>query len=344
MFKLTHAKYLVRNAQSVVAGVSDVGHIQTVLISGANGFIGRAACAEFQRQGFRVRGGVRSTQSSQQIAAVNYIVMGSLSAQTNWSDAMVGVDCVLHLAGRVHVMNEQSNESLEKFRQVNVEATGSLARQAAAAGVRRFIFISSVKVNGESTELGQPFTANDIPAPKDPYGISKHEAENLLHQISTETGMEVVIIRPPLVYGASVKANFKIMMRWLCAGVPLPLAAAKNNRRSMVALDNLVDLIVKCAHHPAAANQTFLVADGEDLSTADLLTRMSTALGRSVRLFYVPRYLLKLLFVASNKKGLYQRLCNSLQLDISKTQHLLGWTPPISVDEGLRRATEGLRV
>ncbi len=333
----------VRHANSLVAGASDVGHGKTVLVSGANGFVGRAACAEFQRQGFRVRGAVRSTQSSQQSAAINYIAMGSLDAQTNWAGAMGGVDCVLHLAGRVHVMNDQSDDSLEKFRHSNVEATANLARQAAAAGVRRFIFISSVKVNGESTEVGQPFTASDVPEPSDPYGVSKHEAENLLRQISTETGMEVVIIRPPLVYGPSVKANFESMMRWLCTGVPLPLAAVKNNRRSMVALDNLVDLIVTCAHHPRAANQTFLVADGEDLSTVDLLTRMSHALGRPVRLFYVPLALLKLLFMASNKLGIYQRLCNSLQLDMTKTQQLLGWTPPVSVDEGLRRAAEGRR-
>ena len=333
-----------KNRKSIAVRASDVGHGKTVLISGANGFIGRAACAEFQRQGFRVRGAVRSPQPSQQSAAVNYIAMGSLDAQTNWAGAMGGVDCVLHLAGRVHVMNDQSHDSLEKFRHSNVKATANLARQAAAAGVRRFIFISSVKVNGESTEVGQPFTASDVPEPKDPYGVSKHEAENLLRQISTETGMEVVIIRPPLVYGPSVKANFEAMMRWLCTGIPLPLAAVKNNRRSMVALDNLVDLLVTCVHHPAAANETFLVTDDEDLSTADLLTRMSHALGRPVRLFYVPLTLLKLMLTLRNRVGIYQRLCNSLQLDMTKTQQLLGWTPPISVDEGLRRAAEGFRV
>jgi len=207
--------------------------------------------------------------------------------------------------------------------------------------VRRFVFLSSVKVNGEFTEAGQPFTADDVPAPVDPYGLSKHEAEQLLRQIAAETGMEVVIIRPPLVYGPGVKANFESMMSWLAHGVPLPLAAVTRNRRSLVALDNLVDLIVTCLNHPAAANQTFLVSDGEDLSTAQLLKRMGAAMGQPTRLFYVPPALLKLGATVLNKPGIYQRLCGSLQLDIAKTRQLLGWTPPVSVDEGLRRAAEG---
>ena len=186
-----------------------------------------------------------------------------------------------------------------------------------------------------------PFTADDVPAPEDPYGVSKHEAEELLRKIAIETGMEVVIIRPPLVYGPGVKANFESMMRWLARGVPLPLAAVTQNRRSLVALDNLVDLIVTCLNHPAAANQTFLVSDGEDLSTAQLLKRMGAAMGHPARLFYVPPALLKLGATVLNKPGIYQRLCGSLQLDIAKTRQLLGWTPPVSVDEGLRRAAEG---
>lgn len=229
------------------------------------------------------------------------------------------------------------------FRSVNVEGTANLARQAAATGVRRFVFLSSVKVNGEFTETGQPFTADDAPAPKDPYGVSKYEAEKLLRKIAAETGMEVVIIRPPLVYGPGAKANFESMMRWLVRGVPLPLAAMTNNRRSLVALDNLVDLIVTCLNHPAAANQTFLVSDGEDLSSAQLLKRMGAAMGHPAHLFYLPPALLKLGASVLNKPGIYQRLCGSLQLDIAKTRQLLGWTPPVSVDEGLRRAAEGFR-
>jgi nucleoside-diphosphate-sugar epimerase len=269
--------------------------------------------------------------------------MGSLSSETDWTVALANVDQVVHLAARVHVMNDKSTDPFAEFRQVNVDGTAKLARQAAAAGVRRFVYLSSIKVNGEFTQEGRPFTADDAPAPEDPYGVSKHEAEQALRQIAADRGMEVVIIRPPLVYGPGVKANFESMMRWLARGVPLPLAAVTQNRRSLVALDNLVDLIVTCLNHPAAANQTFLVSDGEDLSTAQLLKRMGAAMGQPARLFYLPPTLLKLGASMLRRPGIYQRLCGSLQLDIAKTRQLLGWTPPVSVDEGLRRAAEGFR-
>ena len=249
----------------------------------------------------------------------------------------------MHLAARVHVINDKSPDPLAEFRRVNVEGTAALTRQAAVAGVRRFVFLSSVKVNGELTKPRHPFTADDAPAPEDSYVVSKYEAEQLLRQIAAKTGMEVVIIRPPLVYWPGVKANFESMMRRLARGVPLPLAAVTNNRRSLVALDNLVGLIVTCLNHPAAANQTFLVSDGKDLSTAQLLKRTGAAIGQPARLFYLPRRLLKLGASVLNRPGIYQRLCGSLQLDIAKTRRLLGWTPPVSVDEGLRRAAEGFR-
>jgi nucleoside-diphosphate-sugar epimerase len=269
--------------------------------------------------------------------------MGSLSSENDWTVALRSVDQVVHLAARVHVMNDNSSDPMAEFRQVNVEGTANLARQAAASGVRRFVYLSSIKVNGEFTQKGHPFSADDAPAPEDPYGVSKHEAEQALRQIAADTGLEVVIIRPPLVYGPGVKANFESMMLWLARGVPLPLAAVSENRRSLVALENLVDLIVTCLSHSAAANQTFLVSDGEDLSTAGLLRRIGAALGQPARLFYVPPSLLKLGAQAVNKPGIYQRLCGSLQLDIAKTRQLLGWAPPVSVDEGLRRASEGFR-
>jgi nucleoside-diphosphate-sugar epimerase len=240
----------------------------------------------------------------------------------------------------VHVTNDKSPDPLTEFRRVNVEGTANLARQAAAAGVGRFVFLSSIKVNGEFTEIGRPFTAESLPAPEDAYGVSKYEAEQLLHQIAVETGMEVVIIRPPLVYGPGVKANFESMMRWLAHGVPLPLAAVTENRRSLVLRDNLVDLILTCLSHPGAANQTFLVSDGEDLSTADLLKHMGAALGHPARLFYIHPSLLKIGATVVNKPGIYQRLCGSLQLDITKTRQMLGWTPPVSVYEGLRCTAE----
>ena len=311
----------------------------TTLVTGANGFVGSALCARLRKDGTPVRGAVRS--SNARPGGTEGVTIDGLASDTDWSEALKNVEQVVHLAARVHVMSDKSSDPLAEFRRVNVEGTAALARQAAVAGVRRFVYLSSVKVNGEFTEAGHPFTADDAPAPEDPYGVSKHEAEQLLRQIAAETGMEVVIIRPPLVYGPGVKANFESMMRWLARGVPLPLAAVTRNRRSLVALDNLVDLIVTCLNHPAAANQTFLVSDGEDLSTAQLLKRMGAAMGHPARLFYVPPALLKLGATVLNKPGIYQRLCGSLQLDIAKTRQLLGWTPPVSVDEGLRRAAEG---
>ena len=313
----------------------------TTLVTGANGFVGSALWARLRRDGMPVRGAVRSLCSPPDGAET--VIIGSHSSETEWTVALSKVEQVVHLATRVHVMNDKSSDPLAEFRRVNVEGTAALARQAAAAGVKRFVFLSSVKVNGEFTEAGQPFTADDVPAPEDPYGVSKHEAEKLLRQIAAETGMEVVIIRPPLVYGPGVKANFESMMRWLARGVPLPLAAVTENRRSLVALDNLVDLIMTCLNHPAAANQTFLVSDGEDLSTAQLLKRMGAAMGKLARLFYVKPALLKLGATVLNKPAIYQRLCGSLQLDIAKTRKMLDWTPPVSVNEGLRRAAEGFR-
>jgi nucleoside-diphosphate-sugar epimerase len=312
----------------------------TTLVTGANGFVGSALCARLLRDGMSVHGAVRAANPLQHGAEA--ITVGSLSSYTDWSEALRNVEQVVHLAARVHVMNDRSLDPLTEFRRVNVEGTANLARQAAAAGVRRFVYLSSIKVNGEFTVEGQSFTANDVPAPQDAYGISKHEAEQLLRQIADETGMEVVIIRSPLVYGTGVKANFAAMMIWLARGLPLPLVAVNQNRRSLVALDNLVDLIVTCLDHPAAAHQTFLVSDGEDLSTADLIRRTGVAMGRAARLFYMPTVFLKLAANLVNKPGIYQRLCGSLELDITKTRQLLGWVPPVSVNEGLRRAAEGL--
>ena len=313
------------------------------LITGGSGFIGRALTRYAQVQGHDVRLVHRRSKNTDGTVGVETVGIDGLSMNTDWTAALRKVEVVVHLAARVHVMNEKSSNPLSEFRRVNVDGTANLARQAAVAGIRRFIFLSSIKVNGESTQDRPPFTADDLPAPEDPYGVSKYEAEEVLRQIAAETGMEVVIIRPPLVYGPGVKANFEFMMRWLARGVPLPLAAVTYNRRSLVALDNLVDLIVICLNHPAAANQTFLASDGEDLSTADLLSRMGGALGKPVRLFYMPPALLKLGAQLLYKSSIYQRLCGSLQIDITKTSQLLGWTPPVSANEGLRRAAEGFQ-
>lgn len=312
----------------------------TLLVTGATGFVGGAVCRQAVHAGIRVRGAVRSPGRTS--PGVDEVTVPSLDEAADWKQALQGCRAVVHAAARVHVMVESATDPLSEFRRVNLQGTLHLAREAAAAGVQRFVFVSSVKVHGESTAPGAPFSWNQLPAPQDPYGISKAEAEQGLRQIATRTGMEVSIVRPPLVYGPGVKANFATLLRWLARGRPLPLGAVHQNRRSLVALDNLVDLLLTCAEHPAAANQTFLVSDGEDLSTTELLQRMGQALHRPARLLPVPSALLRWGAMALGKADVAQRLLGSLQVDIDHTRNILNWTPPISVDEGLRRAAAGL--
>jgi len=312
--------------------------LKRVLITGARGFVGQPLCEEMSRQGVQVVAAVRS--SCQLPAGLEPVPVGSINGETNWAQALFGVAVVVHLAARVHIMRDESKDPLTEFRIINVEGTLNLARQAAKAGVLRFIYLSSIKVNGEQTLPGQPFTEQVTPAPSDPYAISKYEAEKELLKLAQQTGMQVVIIRPPLVYGTGVKANFFNMMRWLAKGVPLPFGSIKN-KRSLVALDNLLNLILVCLEHPAAANQTFLVSDGEDLSTTELLHRVAHALGRPARLIPIPAVILEVGAMFLGRRDMAQRLCGSLQVDISKARTLLGWKPPISVDEGLRRTADG---
>jgi nucleoside-diphosphate-sugar epimerase len=312
---------------------------QPVLVTGASGFVGRALLARLVADpAFSVRAAVRPPRRDFP-TEVEQVQVDSLGPGTCWQVALAGVDVVVHAAARVHVMRDTSSDPLREFRHTNVAGTLTLARQAAAAGVRRFIFLSSIKVNGESTAFGRPYLAYDAPAPLDPYGISKREAEDELRKLAAATAMEVVVVRPPLVYGPGVKGNFLTLMRWLYRGVPLPLGAVAN-RRSVVALDNLIDLIVTCIGHPAAANRTFTVSDGEDLSTTELLRRLAAALGKPARLLPIPHRLLKGGLMVAGRRELAQRLCGSLQVDISQTRAVLGWIPPISVDEGLRKTAE----
>ncbi len=304
-----------------------------VLVTGATGFLGRALYKQLRQQLYIVKTTGRIAKVP--FDSVDYRVT-SIDHQTNWSSILDGIDTVLHLAARAHVMREQLTNSLDAYRETNVGGTLNLARQAAQAGVKRFIFISSIKVNGEHTPIGKAFTAFDVPNPQDPYGISKYEAEQGLLELAEETDMEVVIIRPPLVYGPGVKGNFASMMKWVQTGWPLPLGAVKN-RRSLVSLDNLISLIMSCIDHPAAANQVFLASDGEDLSTSDLLRRLADAARVPSRLIPVPVGVLNTGLSLIGKEAIAQRLLGSLQVDIAKTQKLLGWIPPITVDEGLRR-------
>jgi nucleoside-diphosphate-sugar epimerase len=309
-----------------------------ILVTGANGFVGSAVAARLARQGAGVRAAVRQPPAARE-PGLAHVAAPSLGADADWRHAVEGVSAVVHAAARVHVMRDDSQDPLAEFRRANVEGTVALARQAAAAGVRRFVFVSSIKVNGESTPRDKPFSAADVPQPVDPYGVSKLEAERALQGVAQETGLEVVIVRPPLVYGPGVKANFFALLKWLHRGVPLPFGAI-HNRRSLVALENLVDLLETCLEHPAAPGQTLLVSDGEDLSTTELLRRLARALGRPAKLVPVPERLLILGARALGAGSIAQRLCGSLCVDIAPTRRSLGWAPPVSVDDGLRTAAE----
>lgn len=309
-----------------------------VLVTGANGFVGHAVCTELARRGFAVRGAVREVAAAVGLPG-EVVQIADVRADADPSPAFAGVDVVVHLAARVHRMRDNVPEPLAEFRAVNSFGTTRIARAAAAQGVKRFVYLSSINVNGISTRPGQPYTADDAPAPVEPYGVSKHEAEQALRELAAVTGLEVVIIRPTLVYGPGVKANFFTMMRWLHRGVPLPLGAI-DNRRSFVALDNLVDLIVTCVQHPKASNQTFLVSDGEDLSTTELLQRTAAALGRPARLIPVPVRALRAVAPLLGKADFAERLCGSLQVDIGKTRQVLGWARRVSVDAGLKQAAQ----
>lgn len=303
----------------------------SVLLTGSNGFLGKAVYKNLRAQGLEI---VCASRNSVNQPDTRHVPISDIHANTDWTYALVNVGVVIHTAARVHIMNDSSANPLAEFRRVNVDGTLNLARQAVAAGVHRFVFISSIKVNGEQTALSKPFTENDIPAPQDPYGVSKLEAEQGLQLLAQQTGMEVVVIRPPLVYGAGVKANFASMIHWVYRGVPLPLGAIKN-KRSFVYIENLVSLIVHCINHPKAANQIFLASDDQDVSTTELLRACAGALDVRSRLLPVPQGLLVAMASAIGKKNVAQRLCGSLQLDISKSKQLLGWTPPYSLQQGL---------
>jgi nucleoside-diphosphate-sugar epimerase len=305
-----------------------------VLVTGATGFLGRELILALMSRQISSVGTVRRELTDECLGHLECV--GELDASTDWSTVLPNIQAVIHTAARVHVMRDESSNALAAFRRTNVDGTLSLARQAVAAGVKRFIFVSSIKVNGEITFRDQPYRADDEPAPLDPYGISKLEAEAGLIALSKETGLEITIIRPPLVYGPGVKGNFANMIKLVEKGIPLPLGST-HNKRSLVGIDNLVDLIIRCIDHPDAANQIFLAGDGKDLSTTELLRSVGVAMGKPARLIPVPAGMLQLGAALLGKSAMAQRLLGSLQVDISKTCERLDWKPPYTVEEGLRR-------
>ncbi len=305
-----------------------------ILVTGGNGFIGRALIERLVADGVRVRAAVRHADADV-LHAVERVVVGDIDGETDWTDALRGINEVVHTAARVHVMKD-TRALASHYKRVNTDATLNLARQAAAADVKRFVFLSSIKVNGVETAPGSPFSAISHPAPVDPYGVSKLEAERGLFALAHSTGMEVVVVRPVLVYGPKVRGNFQRMAHWVDKGIPLPLGDVRN-RRSMIGIDNLVDLLAVAIRHPAARNQVFLVSDGEDLSTSDLLRRTARAMGKPSRIFPFPPRLIIGAAKMLGRGDLALRLCGSLQVDITKARDLLGWTPRVSVDEGLDR-------
>jgi nucleoside-diphosphate-sugar epimerase len=312
---------------------------QTLLVTGANGFVGRALVAHLSTlPQYTVRQSVRPVKDG--IALGPHTVMAELLADTDWTSALDGVSSVVHTAAVTRSTSRTTGPPTGELREINVKGTLNLARQAALVGTKRFVFISSIKVLGEESSPMCPFTESDACAPQEAYAISKMEAEQGLRQIAENCKMEVVIIRAPLIYGPGVSANFKTLIRAVAHGVPLPLGAV-NNRRSLVAIDNLVDFILICLAHPDAANETFSISDGEDLSTPELVRRIGRSLNRPVRMLAIPVPILRAAAVLSGKRNIFQKLCGTLQVDIAKSARILGWKPPVRVDDALFRALDG---
>jgi len=309
--------------------------VKKVLVTGSNGYVGQPLCNELLRQGWWVRKGVRSKERMGLDG--NFTITGLIDGRTNWRDALKDVDAVIHLAARVHIMKERRTDPLAAFMEVNSHGTANLIRQAAEAGVKRLIYLSTIKVNGESSH--RPFSEQDIPRPQDAYAISKHRAEQALLEIGRETGIETVIVRPPLVYGPGVKANFFRLLSWVDRGLPLPFSSLQNNR-SLVSTDNLIDFLCCCLDRPEATGQTFLVSDGEDLSTPALLRSIANAMARPLRMFSCPPIVVRLIGSLLDRSAEVDRLCGSLQIDISKAREVLGWKPPFSVTQGIDRTVQ----
>jgi nucleoside-diphosphate-sugar epimerase len=308
--------------------------LPNVLVTGANGFIGKALCRRMLAEGWHVRGAVRSLSKKAALpSGMDIVEIGSIGPSTEWETALEGIDTVVHLAARVHVMVESTADPVTAYREINVAGTTHLAQIAKFKEVRRFVYVSSIKVNGEGRP--DPYTESDQPAPIDPYGISKFEAEQELQRIAGKTGLEVVIVRPPLVYGPEVKANFLQLIKLINRGIPFPFAGVKN-QRSMIFLGNLVDALFICITHPRAAGNTFLVSDGKNVSTPELIQKISLSLGKPARVFALPPGFLRFLGKLAGESEAVSRLLDSLIVDSAKIRTELDWKPPFSMEEGLK--------
>lgn len=311
-----------------------------LLITGGNGFVGRLLCAEAFRRGHAVRAAIRSAGVLPD--NIEVAVVGPIDAGTDWADALRGVDVVVHLAARVHVMKEAAADPLAEFLKTNLHGTVNLARQAVQAGVKRLVYVSSIGVNGNRTDGVQVFSERDTPHPHNAYAVSKWQAEQALQDIARDTGLETVIVRPPLVYGPAAKGNFPRLLAAIDKGLPLPLAGA-HNARSMVYVGNLADALLACAVHPAAAGKTYLVRDGEDVSTALLVERIAAALGRESRTFYLPPVLLRVASSVLGRADQIDSLFGSLRISDAKLRRELGWVPPYTLEQGLRATADWYR-
>jgi nucleoside-diphosphate-sugar epimerase len=309
-----------------------------IVLTGATGFVGSAVLKKLVELNHSTTV-VRRSPSTKNDKKSNEIIINSIDSKTDWKDSLSGADVIIHCAARVHVMNEKSEDPLFEFREVNLKGTLNLAEQAIKSDVKRFVFISTIKVGGESSETGHPLTEKMAHIPEDPYGLSKYEAEQALSKLAMNSGMEVVIIRPTLIYGPGVKANFETMIKWLSKGVPLPLGAT-TNKRSLVALDNLVDFIALCVEHPKAANETFYISDDNDLSTTQLLKKLSDALNKRCYLLPIPSKLLSLALTICGLKSFSTRLLGSLQVSPNKAKALLDWKPAVTVEEAFKKTTD----
>jgi UDP-glucose 4-epimerase len=311
--------------------------MKKICVTGANGFIGSSICKTLSSLGKPVKGLVRKLYPYLNTSGVEYVSIGDISLDINWKDQLYDCECIIHCAGKAHVMNK--NIDPNAYRLTNVESTRSIAEQAVKSGVKRFIFLSSLKVNGESkinNHKNKIITINDKPNPEDEYAKSKLEAENILFEIAAKKNLEVVVVRLPLVYGYGAKGNLAKLIKLIKIGIPLPFGLIEN-KRSMIGINNLVDMLLICINHPSAAGKTFFVSDGKDLSTQELIQFIASAMDSKVNLFPLPISFLKLAGYIIGKNSEIDRLIGSLQVDISQTSELLNWKPNISVEEEIRK-------